>query len=271
MGRQRVRRLSWGRETVGGRALWIGLCCAGLAPLWPPASAEAGSWPHERAIGGFVVRAEFALERVAPMLEELPELQEQVRASLRLAPRHEPIHVYLFSSRQSLHRYMARHFPHFPRRPALFVKQRGPGMVFASYGPSLHRDLRHEVTHAVLHAHLPLVPLWLDEGVAEYFEVPLQADGPPDPRHASVPASVRTLRSLQRLEQLHSLEQMGHSEYLQAWAWVHFLLHGDPAARDALTEYVRDLQRQQVPQPISVALAGIPALEARLARHWQHR
>ena len=33
-------------------------------------------------------------------------------------------------------------------------------------------DLRHETTHAVLHGLLPMVPLWLDEGLAEYFEAP---------------------------------------------------------------------------------------------------
>ncbi|GIT30210.1 MAG: hypothetical protein Ct9H300mP1_22560 [Planctomycetaceae bacterium] len=32
-------------------------------------------------------------------------------------------------------------------------------------------DLRHEFTHGVLHSSLKRVPLWLDEGLAEYFEV----------------------------------------------------------------------------------------------------
>ena len=31
-------------------------------------------------------------------------------------------------------------------------------------------DLRHECTHALLHAALPYVPLWLDEGLASLYE-----------------------------------------------------------------------------------------------------
>ena len=37
--------------------------------------------------------------------------------------------------------------------------------------PEFGNDLRHECTHALLHAVLPAVPLWLDEGLAKYFEV----------------------------------------------------------------------------------------------------
>ena len=38
-------------------------------------------------------------------------------------------------------------------------------------------DLRHEVAHGYLHAVVPNLPLWLDEGLAEYFEVPRGLDG----------------------------------------------------------------------------------------------
>jgi hypothetical protein len=44
-------------------------------------------------------------------------------------------------------------------------------MVFAYRGEDFETDLRHECTHALLNAALPVVPLWLDEGLAEYFEV----------------------------------------------------------------------------------------------------
>ena len=44
--------------------------------------------------------------------------------------------------------------------------------VYAYRHPELPIDLRHECTHALLHANLPMVPLWLDEGLAEYFEMP---------------------------------------------------------------------------------------------------
>ena len=52
------------------------------------------------------------------------------------------------------------------------MKGRGPGKVFAYKSKALPVDVRHEGTHGLLHAALPMVPLWLDEGLAEYFEVP---------------------------------------------------------------------------------------------------
>ena len=45
-------------------------------------------------------------------------------------------------------------------------------------GDHLRTDLRHELTHALLHGVLKDVPLWLDEGLAGFFELP------PDARRA---------------------------------------------------------------------------------------
>ena len=45
-------------------------------------------------------------------------------------------------------------------------------MVYTYWGNRIQQDLRHELTHAILHSVLKDVPLWLDEGLAEYFEVP---------------------------------------------------------------------------------------------------
>ena len=47
---------------------------------------------------------------------------------------------------------------------------RGWGWCSPYQSSEMETDLRHETTHAVLHSLLPMVPLWLDEGFAEYFE-----------------------------------------------------------------------------------------------------
>ena len=51
-------------------------------------------------------------------------------------------------------------------------------------------DLRHEMTHAYLHAVVPNVPLWLDEGLAKYFELPRQQHGLNQPYVRQVAAAV---------------------------------------------------------------------------------
>ena len=45
-------------------------------------------------------------------------------------------------------------------------------LVYTYWGDRIQQDLRHELTHALLHSVLKDVPLWLDEGLAEYFELP---------------------------------------------------------------------------------------------------
>ena len=64
-----------------------------------------------------------------------------------------------------------------PYRPALFILEGGSPGVYTYRKPDLDIDVRHECTHALLHSALPVVPLWLDEGIAKYFEVPAEPAG----------------------------------------------------------------------------------------------
>jgi hypothetical protein len=217
-------------------------------------------------VANFVICSEWPLEKNQSAIAQLPQLQTRVLQTLELsAERREWIQVYLFSSPASLERYVQRYFPEAPKRPALFIKRRGPGMVFACHGPQLARDLRHEVTHAILHAHLPMVPLWLDEGIAKYFEQPEPGNTGTRPQSA-IPG---TVASLERLEQLTDLQQMGRAEYTQARQWVSGLLHASSGSRQILLEYLHDLRRHQVPTPLSVTLReqGLPDTRPAIGAH----
>ena len=57
-------------------------------------------------------------------------------------------------------------------RRAFFLAQGSRQVVYTYFNPQLEVDLRHEATHALLHLAIAELPLWLDEGLAEYFEVP---------------------------------------------------------------------------------------------------
>ena len=73
--------------------------------------------------------------------------------------------------------YIEAHYPDIPYRRALFIKEHGLAGLYAYRHADLAVDLRHECTHAMLHASLPYVPLWLDEGLAEYFEATARRPG----------------------------------------------------------------------------------------------
>ena len=88
-----------------------------------------------------------------------------------------PIHVYLFEDADRFHEFVREERPDFPNRRAFFVETDTRLEVYAHWGGYVGEDLRHEVTHAYLHSVLPSIPLWLDEGLAEYFEVPRGRQG----------------------------------------------------------------------------------------------
>jgi hypothetical protein len=74
---------------------------------------------------------------------------------------------------------------------------------------------------------------------------------------------------LERLEALTRVEQMGRDEYREAWAWVHFLLHGPPEAQQELVRYLQELASGPAPGPLSVRLRRRwPDLERRLVEHF---
>jgi hypothetical protein len=228
-------------------------------------------WPDERQAGQFLCHADFPLAPQQPLLDELSQLQQDLRAKLGTPPPRENMHFFLFQAKDTYQSYMKQHFPRVPYRRALFIKARGPGMVFAYQGTDFETDVRHECTHALLHAWLPNVPLWLDEGLAEYFEVARDKRANNNPHREVVETAVRTghLPRLEELESLQSLDRMGRDEYRDAWAWVHFMLHGPREAQDELTRYLDELQAGSDPGRLSERLRRrIPDLNRRLVQHF---
>ena len=105
-----------------------------------------------------------------------------------------------------------------------------------------------------MHATLAEVPLWLDEGLATYFEVPGRNGR--STIHTSRPfAAARRLGivpSLEALENRGAMTDMGLAEYRDAWAWTHFMLLGPTAAHDELIAYLAGLRSPTPPVPLSL-------------------
>jgi hypothetical protein len=234
--------------------------------------ADAQGWHDLRDLKSFVVHADFSTQRLSPLLGEIVQLSRDVRRELLLdVPPGHIADIYLFADRGTYQRYLRRFFPKVPKRRAMFVKSHSPGNVFAYASRELHTDLRHEYTHAVLHAALPYVPLWLDEGLAEYFEVAADDRARGNPHLATVRRLIRWRRPLpiSELENIGQLEDMQAREYRDAWAWVHFLLHGPPEGRLLLQRYLTEIANQRVPAPLSERLPiVIPDADRIMRQHF---
>ncbi len=237
-----------------------------------PQVGQAQSWPDEYASGPFTYHADFPLQPYLPLIQSVSNLQYDVPHQLGLRAVREPIHVYLFEQARTYRSYLRKYFPDVPRRRALFVKQRGPGMVFAHLSKNFAVDLRHETTHAVLHSMLPMVPLWLDEGLGEYFELPvdMRAGKHQHLKTIRLHARLGRMTRLEKLESIGDLSRMRAEHYRDAWAWVHFMLHGPDEARAALQTYLRDLESHIPPGQLSHRIRRqIPNLHHQYVDHFR--
>ena len=236
-------------------------------------SAQAAQWPREWQADQVIFHADFIPENHQSVTVETANLCRSLPSELGLRISDDPIYIYWFQTRGMFEQYVKHYFPMAPMRRALFIKQRGPGMVFAYDSKDIAVDLRHETTHAVLHTMLPMVPLWLDEGIAEYFEVPETERIRQHPHLKRVRRQVRWRRvpSLSKLESIGRLANMGNEEYEQAWSWVHFMLHGPTEARRELSDFLRQIQANSPPEPLSRRLPRvIPNVDREFRHHFRN-
>jgi len=227
-------------------------------------------------IAPYVFLSDFEVKPDMPLFQELAKLRDQVYHELQLTPGRSAVQVYLFESKERYDDFMHAVYPNLPPRRAFFIQQqRVMGgaddlLVYTRWGDRIQQDLRHELTHALLHSVMRDVPLWLDEGLAEYFELP------PD-RHGVNSSHVETLRrdlglsfqaDIDRLEKLKDVNEMKGPEYREAWLWVHLMLHSRPEAKTVLLTYLQELRANRNPGLLEPRLAAVfPALAETFKTH----
>ena len=223
-----------------------------------PSFSHAQTWTDTRRVGPFVCHAEFVLAGLENALVDLGRLQDDVVEQLKIPPAKDPIEVLLFLDERSYRSYLTQHYPKVPYRRALYIKRADSAKVLTYGSDRLRGDLQHEGTHALLHAPLPMIPLWLDEGLAEYFEAPRngRAAGGTKLKAVRRAAWLGLFTSMEALEAKTEMARMGETEYRDAWAWVHFMLHGSPEAHDELVRYLSDIRDGIPPGKLSQRLSA---------------
>ena len=192
------------------------------------------------------LHSDFALPPHHRLLDELVAQRTDLNRRLGLPNSDEPIHVYLFENVDRFKGFMRIYHPDFPERRAFFVETDTKLSVYAQWGDRVAEDLRHEITHGYLHSTVPNLPLWLDEGLAEFYEAPRNERGL---NRSDLDLIGQRLQrehwrpDLKRLEQLDPAKEMSQEDYAEAWAWVHFLLESRPEYADTLQAYISDLRR----------------------------
>jgi hypothetical protein len=261
------------RRRPGPRALLllVVLGTAGCATLGEPAQTLVPT-RYQTRTGPYAVFTNFPIAADAPAIRHLQSLDRQLEATLgmRIDPGDHPIEVYILNDRKAFSHFLTFYYPELPPRRAFFLAQGDRRVVYTFLGDRLDEDLRHEATHALLHVAMAEIPLWLDEGLAEYFEGPEERGGvnaehlgrlPQDRAQGWAP-------DLVRLESLKDVRQMSPRDYRESWGWVHYLLHGPPAGKTALIAYLNELRTNPGAGPLSGRLEAVDAgRDMRLIAH----
>jgi hypothetical protein len=224
--------------------------CRGLPQ--PAALPDA----HHMRVGQLQIHSDFELPKDHRIVRDLVAEREIISGALGLPAGSEVVEVHLFADGERYAQFLQRYFPTVPSRRAFFLETDSRLVVYAHWSDHVAEDLRHEVAHGYLHAVVPGIPLWLDEGLAEYFEVPRAQNGL-NPPHLALLSDMMQHDGWQpdlgRLERLRDATQMDQRDYAESWAWVYAMLHSEPEEREMLIGYLAELYENGVAEPICKA------------------
>lgn len=223
------------------------------------AQSKVQSWPYMMSVDVFRVHSDFELTARRELEATLLHLRGDMASLLELGDWRKSIHVVIFQNPKEYSRYMQHYFPTVVQRRAIFLQDRGPGMLFTHWHDQIDVDLRHEAAHALLNQSGAELPLWLDEGLAEYFEVRREDRYAHNPYWIEVAgqAEQALVPSLLMLERIDDLARFEEPHYRDSWAWIHFLLHRNQRTRQMLIEFIARAQHKTPQPPLSRQLSSI--------------
>ncbi len=234
-------------------AIGLGGCSMAVSTVWEPPGKH---WLVREQL---VIHSDFTMPVQHRLLEDLTARRFDLSRALGVPVSNEPIHIYLFDDADQFGQFIGQRYPDFPQRRAFFIETDTRLVVYAHWGDRVAEDLRHEVTHGYLHAMVPNMPLWLDEGFAEYSEGPRSQAGV---NRAHLRRLLARLKQdswqpdLQRLERLQSTFDMTQDDYAECWAWTHFLLHSHRENHELLRRFLAELRQEGRVEPLSVWLGS---------------
>jgi hypothetical protein len=246
--------------TVGFRRIAI-YCAFALWAAGCTVLSRAPSLPARNnvVLGQLWIYSDVHLPQRHRLFEELNALRGVLATKLDLPTSDEPVYVYLFSAHDEFKRYVNANYPNLPSRRAFFLENDSRLMVYAFWGDRVAEDLRHEVTHGYLHSIVPRIPLWIDEGLAEYFEVPAGHHGINRPHVQELAAARQSgwRPDLRRLERLTVVAEMTQLDYAESWAWAHLMLETIPERQQALHAYLASIGQPGDLEPLSARLRSV--------------
>ena len=229
----------------------LGGCTAPWVSRGEPVASRSLPQNYTVARPPLLIHSDFPLPADNALWDELAARQARTGSSgWACRPAAETVHVYLFDGPERFHEFFRDRHPNFPDRRAFFVESDTELAVYAQGGERLADDLRHEMTHAYLHARGAQRALVARRGPGQVLRAsrrPAWSERQYVRQIAAAMDQGGWHPNLARLEQLPPTADMSQEDYVEAWAWVHFLLDSQPACSDLLRRYLADLRAASQP------------------------
>jgi tetratricopeptide (TPR) repeat protein len=234
------------------------LTVVAIAMLAVACSVPKPSWREVRS-QHFVLHTDVPLSHAEDIVRDFERAYAVVRSCVRPGGTDPPgiSEVVAFGDESDYRKIaLAQDAAYFAYGSNLIESKRR--IVFPVYSKTLtvsrQEIFQHELTHRFVAHYMPNVPLWFNEGMAEFLstarlddqsvimgEPPMEhwlsgsgwmVDRQPLLRVAPDPAGLRSTRS----------ERLNGSGYIGAWMMVHVMVLGEPRHRQALEGYLHDLR-----------------------------
>ncbi len=210
--------------------------------------------------GPFLVYSSIPISAESPAIRCLHSLETDLssRLNYHAGPDEEPVEIYVLNDRNAYTHFLKFYYPELPPRRAFFLAQGDRRVVYTYSSDRLEEDLRHEATHALLHGCYGDLPLWLDEGLAEYFETRTDTLDVQDEHMAKLPEDLKKgwTPDLPRLESLTDIHEMTPRDYRESWAWVHLMLDDGTQGKLLLIDYLNQGRKSLRTKPLYQILAA---------------
>lgn len=218
-----------------------------------------------------VIHSDFHVPQRHRLLDELVARRTDIAGILSLPMSDELINVYLFEDATKFKAFMQSKHPDFADRRAFFVKNDTELKIYAHWGERVGEDLRHEVTHGYLHSAIPNIALWIDEGLAEYFEVSRGNKGI-NAQHVYLLSNryrqSEWIPDVARLEKIRLPQDLKQIDYAESWLWMHYLLQHNEATRKLVQDHFARLRLSGNDEPLSKQVKRLlPNAEVDLVEH----
>lgn len=255
-------------QTIVVRAFFVSVVIAS-----GPSFVRASQWATQFEYGQYHVYSQVPTRNISNAIKNLKTLRQSLKENLKIELSDQPIELHIFSSQKKYRQYVGPRVPDAINRPAVFVKGPDALWVYVVYRRGWEIDLRHEMTHAHLHGSLPYLPIWFDEGLAKYFELPISQKGFNKTLHQNLAWKLRFQQGIRtaELEKLNNFVEVRPEHYRDSWAWVYYCLHSSQQTRQFLQNYLQKIQAEEVPGSFFTNLHQFsPGSEKQAARFFRN-